>query len=108
MTQPPVRVGLFGIGLDTYWSQFTGLKERLLGYQARIAQQLRTSGATVVDCGLVDTPDAARSTGDNLAAADVDVVFLYISTYALSSTVLPAVQRAGKPVVVLNLQPTAA
>ena len=108
MTQPPVRVGLFGIGLDTYWSQFAGLKERLLGYQARIAQQLSTSGATVVDCGLVDTPDAARSTGDNLAAADVDVVFLYISTYALSSTVLPAVQRAGKPVVVLNLQPTAA
>lgn len=23
------RIGLFGIGLDTYWPQFTGLKERL-------------------------------------------------------------------------------
>ena len=24
-----VRIGLFGIGLDTYWPQFAGLKERL-------------------------------------------------------------------------------
>lgn len=28
-----VRVGLFGIGLDTYWEQFNGLKERLLGQE---------------------------------------------------------------------------
>ena len=27
-----VRIGLFGIGLDTYWPQFAGLKERLEGY----------------------------------------------------------------------------
>jgi L-arabinose isomerase len=26
------RIGLFGIGLDTYWSQFPGLQERLEGY----------------------------------------------------------------------------
>ena len=28
-----VKIGLFGIGLDTYWPQFHGLKERLEGYQ---------------------------------------------------------------------------
>jgi L-arabinose isomerase len=27
-----LRVGLFGIGLDTYWPQFMGLKPRLEGY----------------------------------------------------------------------------
>ena len=27
-----LRVGLFGIGLDAYWPQFAGLKERLKGY----------------------------------------------------------------------------
>jgi L-arabinose isomerase len=32
-------------------------------------------------------------------------VFLFITTYALSSTVLPVAQRAGVPVIVLNLQP---
>jgi L-arabinose isomerase len=36
------------------------------------------------------------------------VLFLYVTTYALSNTVLPLVQRAGVPVIVLNLQPTAA
>jgi L-arabinose isomerase len=36
------------------------------------------------------------------------VLFLYVTTYALSNTVLPLVQRAGVPVVVLNLQPEAA
>jgi hypothetical protein len=30
-----LRVGLFGIGLDTYWPQFAGLEERLRGYLAR-------------------------------------------------------------------------
>ena len=30
-----LRVGLFGIGLDTYWPQFAGLEERLKGYLRR-------------------------------------------------------------------------
>jgi len=25
----PLRIGLFGIGLEAYWAQFSGLKERL-------------------------------------------------------------------------------
>jgi L-arabinose isomerase len=36
------------------------------------------------------------------------VLFLYVPTYALSGVVLPLIQRAGVPVIVLNLQPTAA
>jgi len=38
---------------------------------------------------------------------EVEVIFLFISTYALSSTVLPVVQKAKVPVVMLNLQPVA-
>jgi len=37
----PLRLGLFGIGLDTYWPQFKGLKSRLVGYQRLIASQQR-------------------------------------------------------------------
>jgi L-arabinose isomerase len=36
----------------------------------------------------------------------VDVVMLYTATYATSSQVLPVVQAAKAPVVILNLQPT--
>lgn len=64
-------------------------------------------GAEVVNLGLVDNPLVSRSVGDRFHTENVDILFLYISTYALSSTVLPVAQRAGVPVVVLNLQPTA-
>jgi L-arabinose isomerase len=102
-----LRLGLFGVGLDTYWAQFTGLKNNLISYQTRIAERLRGHAAEVLDIGLVDNAVKARDAASALARAEVDLVFLYVSTYALSSTVLPAVQRLGVPVVVLNLQPTA-
>ncbi|THF86077.1 arabinose isomerase [Deinococcus sp. KSM4-11] len=104
----PLRVGLFGIGLDTYWPQFEGLEERLKGYVAQVAARLERPGVEVVNLGLIDTPPKALEAGHALRRADVDIVFLYVTTYALSSTVLPVVQRAGVPVVILNLQPEAA
>lgn len=107
MKNPSFRIGLFGVGLDTYWDQFEGLKNRLIGYQTEIAGRLRRLSVEVVDFGLVDSPSKARETASALATANVDLVFLYVSTYALSSTVLPAVQRLSAPVVVLNLQPVA-
>ena len=36
---------------------------------------------------------------------EVDLIFVYVSTYALSSTVLPVAQATGVPVVLLSLQP---
>lgn len=102
-----MRVGLFSIGLDTYWPQFEGLHDRLLGYHAEIRSQIESFGTEVVDCGLVDDPAKSRAAGRKLRAEGAELVFLFISTYALSSTVLPVVQEAGVPVVVLNVQPVA-
>ncbi len=101
----PVRIGLFGIGLDTYWPQFAGLKERLEGYVARVAHKLERPGVEIVNLGLVDNPDRAYAAGREFRRADVDLIFLYVTTYALSSTVLPVVRRAKVPVVVLNIVP---
>ena len=102
------RVGLFGIGLDTYWPQFTGLKDRLQGYQQYIAGRIGSLGVEVVDAGLVDSPDKARSAALQFTEQTVDAIFLYISTYALSHTVLPVAQQTRVPIIVLNLQPVAA
>ncbi|MDR2741732.1 MAG: L-fucose/L-arabinose isomerase family protein [Treponema sp.] len=104
----PARIGLFGIGLDTYWAQFEGLRERLLGYQQYIAGRLEALGMEVVNAGLVDNPDAARRTAGFFREKRVEGVFLYISTYALSHTVLPVAQGLQVPVVILNLQPVPA
>lgn len=104
----PLKVGLFGIGLDAYWPQFVGLKERLEGYVGRVAGKLARPGVEVVNLGLVDNPVRAYEAGREFRRADVDLIFLHVTTYALSSTVLPVVLRAKVPVVVLNLQPAPA
>lgn len=102
------KIGLFGIGLDAYWDQFDGLLDRLTGYQKQIAGKIEGFGAEVIDAGLVDSPLKAREAGDYLKKSDVDIVFLYVSTYALSSTVLPVAQRLNCPIIILNIQPVAA
>jgi len=104
---PPasLRVGLFGIGLDAYWPQFPGLKGRLEGYLARVAGKLARPGVEVVNLGLIDHPERAYAAGREFRQADVDLIFLHVTTYALSSTVLPVVLRAKVPVIVLNLAP---
>jgi L-arabinose isomerase len=104
----PFRVGLFGIGLDVYWPQFAGLENRLLGYMNVVADKLTHFGAEVVNLGLIDTPNKATWAGHEFRRADVDLIFLHVTTYALSATVLPVVRRAGVPVIVLNLSPEAA
>ena len=103
-----LRVGLCGIGLEAYWSQFSGLKVKLEGYVDEVAARIGRPGLHLVNLGLVDTPIAARDAAHTFRAADLDLLFIYITTYAVSSIVLPLVQRAGAPVVVLNLQPNAA
>ena len=100
-----VKIGLFGIGLDTYWPQFKGLKEKLVGYQDKIRSKLERASVTVVDAGLVDSLDKSAAAAELFAKENVDLIFLYISTYALSSTVLPIVKANKATVVVLNLQP---
>lgn len=103
-----LRVGLFGIGLDVYWPQFEGLEQRLQGYLAEVERRLTRPGVEVVNLGLIDTPPKAFEAGHGFRRADVDLIFLHITTYALSSTVLPVVRRAKVPVILLNLQPTPA
>ena len=108
MSTPALRLGLFGIGIDAYWPQLAGLKERLEGYVTRVAGKLARPGVEVVNLGLVDNPERAYAAGREFRRADVDLIFLYVTTYALSSTVLPVVRRAKVPVIILNLQPAPA
>ena len=102
-----IKVGLFGIGLDTYWPQFDGLLDKLTSYQGHIKNKITDFGVEVADAGMVDNPVKAREAADFLKSQDVEIVFLYVSTYALSSTVLPVAQKLKVPVIILNLQPTA-
>jgi L-arabinose isomerase len=113
MLRPPpimpatTRIGLFGIGLDTYWPQFPGLKERLEDYLQTVHTKLARNGVEIINLGLIDTVPKAFDAGHAFRREDVDLIFLHVTTYALSSTVLPVVQRAKVPVIILNLSPVA-
>ncbi|HEX3727565.1 MAG TPA: hypothetical protein VHV08_15030, partial [Pirellulales bacterium] len=100
-----LKIGLFSIGLDVYWPQFAGLRERLTAYNENIAARLRRDGVQIVNLGLIDTPEKAVAAGHRFRQEDVDLLFLHAATYALSATVLPVVRRAKTPVILLNLAP---
>ncbi|RZF59829.1 arabinose isomerase [Sphingobacterium corticibacterium] len=103
-----VKIGLFGIGLDTYWSQFDGLKEQLEGYLSSVEERLTKVHPNILNIGLVDNVDKAFAAGRYFREECVDLIFLHVTTYALSSTVLPVVQQAKVPVIILNLSPAPA
>jgi L-arabinose isomerase len=100
-----LKIGIFSVGLNAYWPQFAGLRERLIGYNQNIAARLQRDGVQVVNLGLIDTPEKALAAGHCFRQADVDLLFLHAATYALSSVVLPVVRRAKTPVIILNLAP---
>ena len=99
------RIGLFGIGLEAYWPQFKGLKMRLEGHLDQVARKLARPKLEIVNLGLIDSVSKAFEAGHRFRCEDVDLIFIHVTTYALSATVLPVVQRAKVPVVVLNLSP---
>ena len=101
------KIGIFGIGLAAYWPQFPGLQEHLEGYQQQVEQRVG-QWADVVSAGLVDSAPGAVAAGDLFQREQVDMVYCYVGTYSTSSQVVPAVQIPGVPVLILNLQPSAA
>ncbi|MHB9013739.1 MAG: arabinose isomerase [Ignavibacteriaceae bacterium] len=108
MNSNKTKIGLFSIGLDTYWDQFPGLLSRLEGYRKNIFKRISNDEVEVIDAQMVDTVEKARLAGELFNQENVSLIFLYVSTYALSSTVLPAVQKVKVPVIILNLQPVSA
>lgn len=105
MKQSSLKIGLFSIGLDAYWDQFPGLRDRLEDSMAIVYKKLQAIHPKIVNVGLIDTVDKAFDAGKRFKAEDVEIIFLYVTTYALSATVLPVVQRAKVPVIILNIVP---
>ena len=100
-----LKIGLFGIGLEAYWPQFIGLKESLEANLQKVETKLHRSDVQIINAGLVDTIDKAFETSSLFRRNEVDIIFLYVTTYALSATVLPVVRNVKVPVIILNLSP---
>jgi L-arabinose isomerase len=104
----PLRIGLLGLGLEAYWPQFDGLRQRLESYVLEVERNLEQEGRAIINLGLLDGSSKAVAAGHACREQDIDVLLVYVTTYALSSTLLPVLLRARVPVILLNLQPEAA
>ena len=55
-----MKIGLIAVGLNTYWHQFGGLRERLDGYRNAIKEKMEAYGGQIVaDTGIAES--AGRS-----------------------------------------------
>jgi len=99
------KIGLFSVGLDTYWEQFDSLLTNLNGYHREIRKKMEQPGVEVIDAGMVDNRDKATAAIELFNRNEVELIFLFVSTYALSSTILPIALQVKRPFVILNLQP---
>ncbi|HYE59303.1 MAG TPA: L-fucose/L-arabinose isomerase family protein [Rhodothermales bacterium] len=101
------RIGLYSIGHEHYWTQFEGLLDRLLSYNAFIERRLSAWG-DVINAGMVDAEAKSRAAAALFRGGDVDLIFCHAATYAMSASHIAIARDTGKPVVVLSLQPTTA
>lgn len=101
------KIGIYTMGLKTYWGQFEGLRDRMLGYGNFIAKKIEEMGAEVYFYGLVDCEEEGRKCGEFFNEKGVHLIFAHAGTYVTSASVLPVHQICKAPAVILNLQPTA-
>ena len=99
------NVGVISVGLDTYWSQFPGLLEEMNRKTSVFVEMLKRNSVTVFDFGMVDNAGKAYEVLPKLQAADLDLLFVDMVTYATSAT-FGAIARAMEcPIVLAALQP---
>jgi L-arabinose isomerase len=99
------RVGLFGVGHYTYWHQFDGLLAEMHNKLGHLEKKVRGYGVEVMNFGMVDTAKSAYALRDKLKAAQLDLIFCDMVTYATSATFGILIRDLDVPIVLVALQP---
>jgi L-arabinose isomerase len=99
------RIGVFGVGFDKYWGQFPGLYDELMQKHDVLLTRLSNKGATILNFGMVDNPVRAYEVVKELEAANLDLIFCNMLTYATSGTFGIIIKTLSIPVVLVALQP---
>jgi len=84
------------------------LLDEMRNKQADLGRRLEVHGVKVVDFGLIDKAEGAYELLPKLKAADLDLIFIDMVTYATSSTFGAIARGIDIPMVLVALQPMAA
>ena len=99
------NVGIFGVGHGAYWPQFEGLLDEMHLKIDALVRKVEACGVRVTSFGLVDDAKGAYALLPRLKAADLDLVFCDMVTYATSSTFGVLIRNLDMPMVLVALQP---
>lgn len=99
------NVGIIGVGLDTYWGQFEGLYEVMLDKMKTFHAKVEKHAVTVSDFGIIDNAEKAYAVLPELKAADPDLLFIDMVTYATSATFGIIAREMDIPIILVVLQP---
>jgi L-arabinose isomerase len=99
------RVGVFGVGFWKYWDQFEGLLEEMHEKQNKLIGKLENLNVQVHDFGMVDDAESAYELVPKLKAANLDLIFCDMLTYATSATFGAIIRNLEVPIVMVALQP---
>lgn len=99
------KIGIFAVAHATYWEQFDGLEAKIMGYHKDFCNMVEKQDVEVVDFGMIDSSEKAYDAVEKILAANVDVIFCNMVTYATSSVFAPIIREVNKPMVLVALQP---
>ena len=99
------HIGIFGVGHYTYWKQFDGLLDEMHRKMGVLAGKVKAQDVTVTDFGLIDNAQGAYALLPKLKAANLDLIFCDMVTYATSSTFGVLIRDLDVPIVLVALQP---
>jgi L-arabinose isomerase len=99
------NIGIFGVGFNKYWPQFDGLLDELTGKLNTFIERVKANEVQVTSFGIADDAASAYALLPKLKAADLDLVFCHMLTYATSASFGAIVRDLDIPIVLVALQP---
>ena len=99
------NVGVMSVGLNTYWQQFPGLLDEMTRKCEVLKNKLANFQVNVIDFGMVDCSERAYEVLPQMQGANLDILFVDMTTYATSSTFGAIIRDLTCPVVLVALQP---
>ena len=87
LVETKAKIGVFSIALGAYLPQFPSLVPEFEAQYEAFKKTL-PEAVEIVDGGMVTTKEQSQAAGDLFRAADVDLVFLQLLTYATSYNML--------------------
>ena len=99
------KIGIFAVVHKIYFKQFEGLEENLNKYHNNLIEKIKTNNVEIFDFGIIGSSEEAYEKLKEMKAANLDLIFCNMITYATSSVFAPIIRDLDVPMVLVALQP---